>query len=110
MGDAASIGKSSTLRKWLSEFASSVIKGLRTVYMPSKPFAPAEMQAIKDQFASRRGITEVALAVDGSHTPFHPTVAEDALNYKNYKGWTSILSKERRRIVMRLTCYRRGYW
>ena len=31
-------------------------------------------------------------AVDGSHVPFKPDDAATAIDYRNYKGWTSILA------------------
>ena len=90
IADACSIGKP-TLRKWLSEFAEAVIKYVRPIYMPGKPMPPDERQRVQDQFASRRGIPNCVLACDGTHIPFKPKNKKYAKDYRNYKGWTSIL-------------------
>ena len=47
---------------------------------------------MQGQFASRRGIPGVSLACDGSHVPFKPKNKAVAGDYRNYKGWTSILA------------------
>ena len=91
LADACSIGKS-TLRKWLNQFCSAAMTHLRPLYMPAKPFTAEERCAVAGQFASRRGIQDCILACDGSHVPFRPSCKKTALDYKNYKGWTSILS------------------
>ena len=88
--DAASIGES-TLRHWLNIFCSSIISVLKPIYMPSKPFTEEDRAAIQGQFASRRGLPNVTLACDGSHIPFKPPNKRVALDYRNYKGWFSIL-------------------
>ena len=49
------------------------------------------LRRIHSEFASRRGIQNIAMAVDGTHIPFHPTCAATAMDYQNYKGWKSIL-------------------
>lgn len=91
IADAASIGVS-TLRKWLEQFADGCTKHVKPIYMPGKPWADAERAEVQGQFASRRGIGGVSLACDGSHIPFHPKNKRVAMDYRNYKGWTSILS------------------
>mgnify|MGYP002629707147 CR=1 FL=1 len=91
IADAASIGES-TLRKWLEQFSDGVAKCVKPVYMPGKPWSEEERRQVQGQFASRRGIEVASLACDGSHIPFHPKNKRIALDYRNYKGWTSILS------------------
>ncbi len=51
-----------------------------------------EIAANLDLFAQRRNFDCVRLAVDGTHTPFHPLNAADCEDYKNYKHWHSLLT------------------
>lgn len=51
-----------------------------------------EIQSNFDQFAARRRISHVRLAVDGTHTPYFPRDASTAEDYKNYKHWHSMLT------------------
>lgn len=89
--DACGIGRS-TLYRWLGLFADAVIQIIKPIYMPAKPFEPAEREAVQKNFASRRGIKVVTLACDGTHLPFRPKNKRVALDYRNYKGWYSILA------------------
>ena len=91
LADAGSVGESS-MRRYLVQFASSVIQFLRPVYMPATPFSESDLAAVQGQFASRRGFPGVTLAVDGSHIPFRPKNRETIMDYRNFKGWTSILA------------------
>lgn len=54
--------------------------------MPSEPPPPERLQRVREEFAARRGIGNVAMAVDGTHCPFR-----GGADYRNYKGWESIL-------------------
>ena len=59
------------------------------------PFAyvhPQERAEVQGQFASRRGLWPCTLACDGSHIPFKPKNKQLAVEYRNYKGWHSILA------------------
>ena len=91
LADAGSLGKS-TLKKYLGLFADAVTTRMKPIFMPGKPFADSEREAVRAQFASRRGIKNVVLACDGSHIPFHPKNKRVAMDYRNYKGWYSILA------------------
>ena len=91
LADVGSIGES-TLRRWLGAFARAVMTHLKPIYMPGKPFPASERDAVQQQFASRRGLQRCTLACDGSHTPFKPRNKKVAMDYRNYKGWYSILS------------------
>jgi hypothetical protein len=91
LADAASIGES-TLRRWLEQFSDGLAKYVKPIYMPGKPWGDEERTEVQGQFASRRGIDAVSLACDGSHIPFKPKNKRVALDYRNYKGWTSILA------------------
>ena len=91
LADATSLGVS-TLRKYLGLFADAVVKCMKGAFMPSKPFTAEERAAVQGQFASRRGIRKVTLACDGSHIPFKPKNKKMGMEYRNYKGWTSILT------------------
>ena len=88
--DAASIGES-TLRGYLERFCAAVVATVRPVYMPSTPPSAEHIKARREKFCSRRGIDCGALACDGTHIPFRPDSKKEAQDYKNYKGWTSIL-------------------
>ena len=90
LADACSLGPP-TLRRWLRQFAAAVLKYIRPVYMPGKPMEADERQHVQEQFASRRGIPNCVLACDGTHIPFHPKNKKFGKDYRNYKGWTSIL-------------------
>jgi len=89
--DVASIGEA-TIRRWLHEFSSACMLELRTEYMPCTPMSPDERTKVSAQFAARRGMQHVVLACDGSHIPFRPKNKENYNDYKNYKGWTSMLA------------------
>jgi hypothetical protein len=89
--DVASVGES-TLRRWLEKFADSCTTHVKPVYMPGKPWDAEERAHVQGQFASRRGIPHVSLACDGSHIPFKPKNKRVAGDYRNYKGWHSILT------------------
>lgn len=90
VADAASIGRS-TMLKYLDEFCMGVFRVLKPVYMSSKPPSASMLSSVRSEFAARRGIANVAMATDGTHIPFHPQNAATASDYKNYKGWSSIL-------------------
>ena len=89
--DVASIGES-TLRRWLGCFADAVRTRMKPLYMSGKPFSDEERKAVRDEFAVRRGMWGPIYACNGTHTPFHPKNHGLANDYRNYKGWTSILS------------------
>ena len=91
LADAASIGKS-TLRKYLEQYADACTKRLKPIYMPGTPWSCEERSAVQDKFASRRGFRPVSLACDGSHVPFKPKGKRWQMEYRNFKGWTSILA------------------
>jgi hypothetical protein len=76
-----------TLRTWLYDFCAAVQEVIEPVYMPSAPPSDEEKNRRREQFASRRGIPNVALACDGTHVRF--VTSDD--DYRNYKGWHSIL-------------------
>lgn len=82
----------STVRRWLEHLFLAVIDHVRPVYMSGEPPSPALVARIRGSFGARRGIGEVCMAVNGSHIPFNPPEAAHCLDYKNYKGWTSILA------------------
>jgi|TARA_B110000196_G_scaffold309051_2_gene310302 hypothetical protein len=90
VADAASLG-TSTVVQYLDKFCRGVARVLRPIYMPSTPPSPENLKSIRAQFASRRGIQNVAMAIDGSHIPYKPQHAATAADFRNYKGWNSIL-------------------
>ena len=89
--DCASLGES-TVMKYVDEFMDGTCNVLRPIYMPGTPPSPASVQAVRSEFAARRGVPNVAMATDGTHIPFRPDAKATAIDYKNYKGWTSILA------------------
>ena len=91
LADVASLGES-TMRKYLTLFADAVVAHLKPTFMPGKPFTAQERACVQGQFASRRGLAPVTLACDGSHVPFKPKNKKVAMEYRNYKGWYSILT------------------
>ena len=91
LADAASIGPS-TLRKYLEQFADSCTTHLKPIYMPATPWGDDERRAVQDNFAARRGFRPVSLACDGTHIPFKPKGKQNQMEYRNFKGWTSILA------------------
>ena len=68
-GDVASLGRS-TVEAYLAEFCEGVIRVLRPIFMPFSPPSPEVLQGIRREFAARRGISNVAMACDGTHLPF----------------------------------------
>lgn len=89
--DSASLGVS-TVRCWLEQFCAAILTKVKPLYMPCTPFSEEDLRRIRWNFAARRGINNVALACDGSHIPFFPRSTEHNYEYKNYKGWQSILA------------------
>ena len=82
--------------KWLTAFHI----GVKRVYGPRymrKP-TPQELVKIKERFGNRRGLSDVATTGDGSHVPYNPKCSLTKEDYKNYKGWYSILVFAIRRI------------
>ena len=86
VGDVASLG-SSTVELYLKKFCDGVLVVLKPIFMPPTPPGTAQLANVKAEFAKRRGIPNVAMAVDGTHVPFR-----GGPDYRNYKGWTSILA------------------
>ena len=64
---------------------------LAPVYMPDRPPTPEHLDRVRSIFAGRRGVPNVAMAVDGTHIPYKPKSAADKEKFRNYKGWYSIL-------------------
>ena len=92
IGDAASVSKN-TVRKWMASFCEGILQTVRPIYMPGQAFSSADRDAVQGQFASRRGVPNVTLACDGSHIAYKPRGGKKVkLQYRNYKGWTSILA------------------
>ena len=87
--DAACLG-TSTVKAYMFEFVQGCFTVLAPRYMPATPPTPDYVEKIRSTFASRRGVPNVALAVDGTHIPFAP-IKGDKDVYRNYKGWHSIL-------------------
>lgn len=85
-GDVASLGRS-TVEQYIVEFCAGVVACLKPIFMPSTPPSAEWLQRVRGEFAARRGIANVAMACDGTHCPFHGPEKD----YRNYKGWTSIL-------------------
>jgi hypothetical protein len=90
-GDCASLGES-TVKKYVDHFIDGTFQVLRPIYMPKTPPSAEKVQAIRKEFAARRGVPNVAMATDGTHVPFRPDNEATAIDYRNYKGWTSILA------------------
>ena len=88
--DAASLGES-TVQAYVDEFCDGVIAVLGPEYMPATPRGPEYLKLVRENFAARRGVPNVAMAVDGTHVPFKVDDATTASDYLNYKHWHSIL-------------------
>ena len=86
----ASIGRS-TLRAWAVLFCNAVMRAVHPIYMPYGPPPPAVLHHNRREFASRRGIQNIAMCVDGTHIPWRPYKVAHRSEYRNYKGWHSIL-------------------
>jgi hypothetical protein len=86
--DVANVGVA-TVHQYVREVCAGIISGpLKATFM-RKP-TDAERELVRRQFALRRGITNVDLAVDGTHVPWRPDNALHAEDYHNYKGWHSL--------------------
>ena len=68
--DCASIGWS-TAKCYLDKFCAGVLVMLKPIYMSTTPPTPEHLQMVREEFGARRGITEVAMATDGTHVPFN---------------------------------------
>jgi len=90
VADCGSLGES-TVRKYIQEFCDGVFVVLKPIYMPMTPPSAEQFEAIRANFAARRGVPNVGMAVDGTHIPFAPTDEATKNDYHNYKGWYSIL-------------------
>ena len=88
--DCASLGEA-TVQKYVNEFIDGVMNALAPIYMPRRPPDEDSLRAVRSEFASRRGLTNISMAVDGTHIPFRPP-EEHANDYRNYKGWHSVLA------------------
>eukprot|EP00967_Tisochrysis_lutea_P158875 scaffold326430_cov57-Tisochrysis_lutea.AAC.1 len=64
---------------------------MKPKYMSKEKPTAERVQRVREQFASRRGIPKVGMACDGTHVPFKPPCKRTANDFKNYKGWESIL-------------------
>jgi hypothetical protein len=60
--------------------------------MPNAPETAENLERIRKNFAGRRGIGNCVMAVDGTHIPYTPRYRQTAEDYKNYKGFHSILA------------------
>jgi hypothetical protein len=89
--DCGSIGES-TVQKYVNHFIDGTFEKLRPIYMPGTPPSADTVSKVREEFAARRGVPNVAMATDGTHVPFRPDDKETAIDYRNYKGWTSILA------------------
>ena len=89
-GDVAGLGES-TVRSYVQAFCLGVMRVLKPKYMPGKAPSAEFLEGIRGQFAARRGVPNVAMAVDGTHVPFRPDEASSHSDWRNYKGWNSIL-------------------
>ena len=89
--DCASVGES-TVRSWLDMFVDGVLTVLKDRFMPSEPDTPENLERIRQNFAGRRGIGNCVMAVDGTHVPYTPLYKRTSEDYKNYKGFHSILA------------------
>ncbi len=88
--DAAGIGVS-TVHKYVTEVCTAIVTGpLRRKYVRLPTVEEREL--VREQFALRRGIPDVDLAVDGTHVPWRPDDAETREDHHNYKGWYSLVS------------------
>lgn len=81
VADAAGLGIS-TVEMYLDKYCDGIFHVLRPIYMPKKPPSAEHVERVRKAFAIRRGIPNVAMAVDGTHTPFN-----GGPEYRNYKGW-----------------------
>ena len=62
--DGSGLGES-TVRRWMNQFCLGLCSVLAKDYLRTGPPTKDQVQAIRRQFASRRGVPNVALAVDG---------------------------------------------
>ena len=87
--DAAGLGES-TVESYMWQFVRGVCSVLGPVYLPREAPSPELVRRVLSEFAARRGVPNVALAVDGTHVPYAPLDAQHEHLYRNYKGWYSL--------------------
>ncbi len=80
----------STVRKYTSQVCHAICKGFAPEYFKLRTDAEATELAWQ-RFGDRRRLGNIRLALDGSHIPFAPLDGSVREDYKNYKGFTSIL-------------------
>ena len=90
LSDCSSLG-SSTVDRYMNNLMDGVLHALRPIYMSKDPPSPEVVDQIRQNFAARRGVPNVAMATDGTHLPFRPDDHSAYFDYRNNKGWTSIL-------------------
>eukprot|EP00965_Chrysotila_dentata_P149020 4922192-Pleurochrysis_carterae.AAC.1 len=82
--DVASIGVT-TMRTWLQQLCDAVITSVKPEYMPGTPLDAKRLADVRAQFASRRGLPNVAMACDGSHVPFNLDRTYNKNDFRNHK-------------------------
>jgi len=78
-----------TLASYVDEVLPPIIMVLRQKYC-GKP-SQEEINKSRFGFSYRRGLDCVRYAVDGTQIPWTPDNALNSIEYRNYKGWKSIL-------------------
>jgi len=76
--------------KWVTQTCAGIVEVLRPDYLRT-PTSVEECNTDQQRFAERRGIANVGGAVDGTHVPWAPESEEHMEQFRNYKGWYSIL-------------------
>eukprot|EP00951_Prasinocladus_malaysianus_P037107 scaffold395992_cov48-Prasinocladus_malaysianus.AAC.2 len=87
---AAAVGLAdSTCRAYTYSVCRAIFFVLRPIFM--HPPTQAECLKSQERFADRKGILNVGLAVDGTHVPYRPDNKFWKNEFRNYKGWHSVL-------------------
>ena len=81
VADAGHFGRPNVL-KYLDEFCEAAVCALETLFMPSTHPSAVVVRAIRRQFASRRGVTNVVMGSDGGHVPNIPQMDTSLLMSK----------------------------
>jgi hypothetical protein len=80
-----------TMSNWVHNFAKGVIQVFADTYM-RPPDSQEEISIIQKGFESRRGMSNVGLAIDGTHIPWRVADGLPREDFHNYKGWYSTLA------------------
>jgi hypothetical protein len=85
--------KQSTGLKYVHQVAKLITTKMADKWMGDAIFEglPNNMEECRARFHARHVFPNVGGCIDGTHVPYTPNSGENEEDFKNYKGWTSVL-------------------